>query len=228
MLGLAVGGRAQQTDFNAIIPPVEVKARDFREYLVQLAWINSPDGAIAQAEVRNARDEAKNVAKEWMRDIQATFNLNEANLKGADSSGSVFFPRYNFGVNLNMFNILSQGKRNKISRREIDIAQQRVNKRKLEIRAETLVRYTSFRLAKDILKTRSLVEQEANNNFILIQQLYRTDEETFDRYSIASTTFYEAQESRIRAEADVQTAQIRLEEMIGLRWEQVQHPGKGE
>lgn len=217
---------AQQTDFNTIIQPVEIKAREFREYLVQLAWLNYPEGAIVREEVYNARDEAKNTRKEWMRDVQTTFNLNEANLKGEDTSGSVFFPRYNFGLNLNLYNILSQRNKNRISRRNIDIAQHNVNQAKLEIRAETLVRYNTFRLAKDLQKTRNLVEQESYNNFILVQQLYRTDEKTFDEFAKASSAYYESQEARIRAESDVQLAKIRLEEMIGLRWEQVQHPGK--
>jgi outer membrane protein TolC len=219
---------AQQTDFNNIVQPVEIKARDFREYLVQLAWLNNPGGAIAREEVYNARDEAKNVNKEWMRDLQATANLNEANLKGRDTSGSVFFPRYNFGVNLNLYNLLSQRGKNRISRRNIEIAQHQVNRAKLEIRAETLARYTAFKLALDLKKTRNLVEQESYNNFILVQQLYRTDEKTFDEFARASSAYFEAQEMRIRAEADVQLAQIRLEEMIGLRWDQVQHPGKEE
>jgi outer membrane protein TolC len=219
---------AQQTDFATVIQPVETKARDFQEYLVQLAWLNRPESSIAEAEVRNARDDAKNTNKEWMRDVQATFNLNEANLRNKDTSGSVFFPRYNFGLNLNLYNILTQGTKNKISRREIEVAEHRVNQRKLEIRSETLARYAGFKLAKEILKTRSLVEQESQNNYILMQQLYRTDEKTFDEYATASSAYFQAQEARIRADSEVQVAKFRLEEMIGLRWEQVQHPAKEE
>lgn len=217
---------AQQTDYDQIVQPLDVKARDLAEYLVQLAWMNSPENVIVSEEVKNARDDARVTRKEWMRDVQTSFNLNEANLRGVDTFGNVFFPRYNFGLNLNLYNILSQKGKNNIKTREIKIAEQRVNEKKLHIRAETLARYTQFKLAKDILKTRTLVEQEANTNFILIQQLYKTDEKTFDEYSKASSLYFEAQEARIRAQADVQVAQIRVEEMIGVRWEQVQHPGK--
>lgn len=219
---------AQQTDFDAVILPVDMKARDFSEYLVQLAWLNQPESAIAQDEVKVAQDEAKNTRKEWMRDVQATFNLNEANLQGVDSFGNVFFPRYNFGVSLNLFNILSQGTKNKVSKREIRIAEHKVNQRKLEIRAETLVRYAAFKLAKEILKTRTLAEQEIYANFVLIQQLYKTDEKTFEEYITASSAYYQSQEGRLKAETEVQLAKFRLEEMIGLKWDQVQHPAKEE
>ncbi|HNM26508.1 MAG TPA: TolC family protein, partial [Saprospiraceae bacterium] len=132
------------------------------------------------------------------------------------------------GLTLNLFNILSQKDKNRIGRRDIEIAEQKVNAQMLAVRAETLTRYTQFRLAKDILKTRTLVEQETYNNFVLIQQLYKTDEKTFEDYSTASSAYYQAQEARIRAAADLQVAKLRLEEIIGLKWEQVQHPGKEE
>ncbi|MCB0576088.1 MAG: TolC family protein, partial [Saprospiraceae bacterium] len=145
---------AQQTDFDFVVQPVEAKARDLKEYLVQLAWLNSPESAIAQEEVKKAHDEDKNTKKEWMRDVQATFNINEANLRGVDSFGNVFFPRYNFGVSVNLFNIVSQKNKNKVSKREIQIAEHKVNQRKLEIRSETLSRYASFKFAREIVKTR--------------------------------------------------------------------------
>lgn len=219
---------AQQTDFDFVVQPVEAKARDFSEYLVQLAWLNSPESAIAQDEVKVAQDEAKNTRKEWMRDVQATFNLNEANLRGVDSLGNVFFPRYNFGVSVNLFNIVSQGNKNKISKREIKIAEHKVNQRKLAIRAETLSRYASFKLAREIVKTRTLMEQEVYTNFVLVQQLYKTDEKTFEEYIASSSAYYQAQEARMKAENDVLLAKYQIEEIIGLKWEQVQHPDKDE
>ncbi len=217
---------AQQTDYDLIIQPVDAKARDFSEFLVQLAWLNSPEGAIAQEGVKNALSEEKNTKKEWMRDVQATFNLNESNLRSPDTSNNVFFPRYNFGITLNLYNILSQKEKNKISKGEIKVAEYKVNQRKLEIRSETLSRYTSFKLAKEILKNRTLVEQDMNATFILIQQLYKNDEKTLEDYTTASAAYFAAQEARIRAESDIQIAKFRLEEMIGLKWEQVQHPAK--
>jgi len=217
---------AQLTDFDLIVQPVDAKARDFSEYLVQLAWINWPESAIAQEEVKNAQSDDKNTRKEWMRDLQATFNLNEANLRAPDTSSNVFFPRYNFGVNLNLYNILSQKEKNKISKRDIMIAEHNVNKRKLEIRAETLSRYARFKLAREILKTRTLVEQDMNATFILIQQLYKNDEKTLEDYTTASAAFFAAQEARLEAETDVLITKFQVEEMIGFKWEQVQHPAK--
>lgn len=221
---------AQQTDWDAIVQPIDAKSRDFSEYLVQLAWMNNPLGLISQDQVKNAEGALKNTKKEWMRDVQATFNLNEANLAGggSDSASNIFFPRYNFGINFNLYNILTQKGKNDVGKRDVKIAAHRVNQSKLELRAETLVRYASMRLSKEILKTRTLVEQEMYANFILVKQLYTNDEKSLEDYTAATSAYYDAQEARIRAETDLLMAKLRLEEIIGVKWEKVQHPAKEE
>jgi outer membrane protein TolC len=207
---------------------LDTKARDFSEYLVQLAWLNNPESAIAQDELLNAQSDGKNTRKEWMRDVQASFNFNEANLRGADTSGNVFFPRYNLGLTLNLYNVLTQPEKNRIVKRDVQIAQHKINQRKLEIRAEALSCYANFRLAKEILKARTLVEQDLYAGFVSVQQLYKNDEKTLEEYTTTSGAYFAAQEARIRAATDVELAKFRLEAVIGLKWEQVQHPAKEE
>ncbi len=220
-----------QLDAQKLVAPLDSQAVDFQEYLVQLAWLNSPDGHVALHEVLNAKDKAKNTKIEWLRDIQASFNLNEANLRSKqDTNGgadNIFFPRYNFGLNFSPYNILSQKEKNKISKRDIKIAEEKVLAKKMAIRAETLARYAQFKMAQNVLLARRQVEQETKSTYVLIEQQYRTDEKTFEEYSTASTTYYQAQEARIRSENEVLQAQIRLEEVIGLFWSQILHPGKG-
>ncbi|HMX41525.1 MAG TPA: TolC family protein [Saprospiraceae bacterium] len=217
---------AQQTDYETIVQPLENKAREFPEYLVQLAWLNNPEGLVAQAEAKNAHEADKNVRKEWLKDVGLTFNLNESNLRKQTGDGNVFFPRYNFGATVNVFNLTSQKSKNKISKRNMDIAQQHVNQQKLLLRMETLNRYTALKLARSIFKQRVLAEQEVYANYVLVKQLFETDQETFEKYTAANNAYYAAQEARLNAEANVQLAKYALEAIIGLKWEQVQHPDK--
>lgn len=267
MFVLAANGVfGQQTDFNSVVQPLEFKAKDFAEYLVQLAWLNNPESAIAQEERKQAQAELKTTQKDWMRDLQLTFNLNEANLVPADAlpkflynssgtfildqngqkipvtsqlfdengdavplraaGGSAFYPRYNLGVNVNLGNILSQKDKNRAKQSDVKIAEHKVNQAKLELRAEVLIRYQQFRLAREILKTRVQIESDAKDNFLLMSDLFKKDEETFDHYNEASSAYHQAMEARIKAETDVLLAKIKLEEIIGLKWEQVQHPQK--
>ncbi len=266
LLFLGEIGSAQTTDFNTVIQPVDFKAKDFSEFLVQLAWLNQPENAIRQAEIKQAKDELRLVKKDWMKDIQMTVNLNEANLASSptlpkllynnigtpildannqtipigtvlfddagnpislkSSGGSAFYPRYNFGMNINLGNILSQKNKNQIKQHDVKIAELKLNEQKLMLRAEVLTRFQQYKLSREILKSRTQVEQDANASFLLIKELYSKDERTFEDYNEASSAYFEARESRMKAEAEVMFAKIRLEEIVGLKWEQVQHPQK--
>jgi outer membrane protein TolC len=252
------GLKAQQTDFNRVVLPIEMKAKDFREYLVQLAWLNNPDNDVYALEVENAKDQLSVTKKDWMKDFQVSGNLNEANnpfrssnsgdpvqtntvevVNGGPSTtrnvttttigtsaDNVFFPRYNLGVNLNLGNLLSQKGKNHIREREIKMAEGKLNQRKLAIRAETLVRFETLLAANEIYKTRVQIEQDAKSNYILVGSLYKTDEKTFEDYNEASSIYQSAIEARIKADSERRIALYRLEEIIGITWEQVKHQSK--
>lgn len=228
LLSLGTGISAQVIDYDQVIQPIDVKARDFSEYLVQLAWQNHPTNELAAEEVKLAQQHAKNLRREWMRDAGATFNLNEGNIQFKDSAQNIFFPRYNFGFNLNIYNIISQPVKNKIAKGNIAVAEHKLNEQKLEIRAATLERYAQFRMAREVLKIRTLAEQDTYNGFVLMEQLYKTDEKNLDDYTNAAHAYYQAKENRTRAETDVIVAKYRLEAIIGIKWEQIQHPAKEE
>jgi outer membrane protein TolC len=257
---------AQQTDFNNIVLPVETKAKDITEYLVQLAWLNNPDNSVLQEEVKKSKDELKLVKKDWMKDFQLSFNLNQSNLASnpdlpkflwsqtgtpirdidgnqipistslynrdgsivplKTAGGSAFYPKYNFLFTLNLGNLLSQKNKNQVKRHDIVIADHRVNQQKLTIRGEVLMRYAQYKMAKEIVKSRAQIEQDANANNILVSELFKKDERTFEEYNKASSIYYEAKELRMKAEIDTLLAKIKLEEIIGLKWEQVNHPQK--
>jgi Outer membrane efflux protein len=257
---------AQQTDFNNIVLPVESKAKDITEYLVQLAWLNNPNNSVLQEEVKKSKDELKLVKKDWLKDFQVNFNLNQSNLaknpvlpqvlynqlgtpiRDIDDNlipisnslynsagvaiplktagGSAFYPKYNFLVTLNLGNLISQKNKNQVKRHDIVIADHRVNQQKLIMRGEVLMRYAQFKMAKEIVKSRTQIEQDANANNVLVSELFKKDERTFEEYNKASSIYYEAKELRMKAEIDSLLAKIKLEEIIGLKWEQVTHPQK--
>ena len=70
------------------------------------------------------------------------------------------------------------------------------------------------------------VEQDAKASFILVNEQYKKDEADFGELNEASGAYHQAQESRIKAESEVSIAKIQLEEIIGIKWEQLQHPQK--
>lgn len=234
-------GAAQLANFDRVVIPTEQKAKDFSEYLVQLAWENNPANKVLLYKKEIAEQEVKLAKKDW---------LNGFNLSGSYSNQPVILtiPRYNLagdkivgfdiqpgsnyaqavggGIGINLAALTSTGNKKEVARQKVKIAEADIDQQKLAVRAEALTRYQKFRLALEIVKTRAQVEQDTKNTFDLVQQLYRTDEKTFEEYNESATAFHQATEARIHAEADYQLARIFLEEIIGIRWEDVVHPGK--
>lgn len=234
---------AQVANFDRVVQPVDVKAKDFPEYLVQLAWVNNPANKVLDYKKEAAQAEVKLAKKTWLNSLSPsvgyahqplpltkprynTSNPQQPLLVGFDLDRYVYTNQFTPSLGLNLGVLFStKGKKN-IAEQQVKIADADINQQKLTIRAETLARYQNFKLALEILKTRTQVEQDAKNNFDIMAQQFRSDAIKFSEYNEAATTYHEAVESRIKAESDYQIARIHLEEIIGVRWDDVSHPGK--
>jgi outer membrane protein TolC len=221
--------------------PVEQKAKDFPEYLVQLGWLNNPANGVLAIKKETAENEVKLVKKSWLNGIgvsggysvqpivltkpiynaQGVFIGSELNSFRSDLS-----PSGNAGLNVNLGYLFTNKQKVKIAETHVKIAEAEVNQQKLAVRAEVLKRYQNFRLALEILKTRTQVEQDAKNNFDFMSQQFRSDAVKFTEYNEAASSYHESVEARIKSEAEYQISRIILEEIIGSKWDEVTHPGK--
>lgn len=77
---------AQQVNFDSLILPIATPSVEFREYLVQLAWINNPSNRVYDHNINIAEQELKITKLDWANDVGLTFNLNENNLQSQDNS----------------------------------------------------------------------------------------------------------------------------------------------
>jgi hypothetical protein len=90
--------------------------------------LNQPESAIAEEVKSQAR---QSHPQEWMRDVQATFSINEGSTS-VDENGNIYFPRYNLAWGLISSISPAKGQKRR-GKHDIKIAQHKVNQRKLEI-----------------------------------------------------------------------------------------------
>ena len=93
------------------------------------------------------------------------------------------------------------------------------NQHKVKIRAETLARYRKLLLAIETLKVRTKAEEDTRNVYQISQQRFKNADLDMEDMLRASEAFNNSQEKRLAAETDIQLAIIKLEEMIGVKWE---------
>lgn len=223
---------AQKTDYNEIILPqktdsIILKAMGlslFEEKLVQLAWQNYPSSEIYSSRVAIAR---KNISLEkfsWTDDIRASFNFNQRNIQDGlmnDDPVGNFYPWYNFGIGLSIGSFVNTPLRTGIAKDNLDIAMASLNQQKLSLRAEVLKRYKDYQLKVELLKIRTQAVEDAYSTHLLITRDFENGVATLEEFIGSAAAYNSTLESKLIAETDVLASKITLEEMIGVKFEEI-------
>jgi outer membrane protein TolC len=214
---------AQNIDYNTIILPSGAKEIQFVEKLVQLAWANNPENQILHHQVNAAVYGEKIAKRNFLNQVQATGNLNEFIISppATASQFPIFFPRYNFGATLSLGNIFSDPIKVKRAKEETAIAIQQVNSRKLTLRAEVLRRYQMYLTNKELLKVQADALEDASSSFSLAEQKFKNGEATIVDFNSALENLNIRKTQKITAERDFYISKIDIEELIGVKLEDV-------
>jgi outer membrane protein TolC len=220
---LALG---QNIDYNKIILPEGVKEIQFSEKLVRLAWANNPDNQALLRQVTISEYGEKLAKRNFLNQISATGNLNEFNVNPpVDAKTGTplpnFFPKYNFAATLNFGNIFSDPIRVKRAKEETAIANYNVNSRKLTLRAEVLRRYQKYLTNKELFKVQTDALEDASASFSLAEQKFKNGETKIVDFNSALENFNSRKSQKLIAERDFNISKIDIEELIGVRLEDV-------
>ncbi len=226
----SVSGWAQITDYNKIVPGEDTRPKTFEDYLVQLAWNNSPNNKIMGSNQKIAELEVDLTKREWMKNLQVQWNLNEISLSNIiydfDDPLFVALPIWNITATADLNTVFNRKKRIDVSKQKLEITRQNVNLLKLKTRALVLERYYEYLLSLDILKVRTEAEQDAKENQTLLKELFQDNKAKFEELSRAALAFTQAKEARISAEMEIQLSKIALEELIGMSYEEAEKYGR--
>lgn len=214
-----------QIDYNQIVPPEGTRATSFEDYLVQLAWLNSPETKILEYEKAKEAKEVEIQKQDWMDDVRFGFNINEVSLSNVlesranKSDNLVLYPLYQLSATVSLGSFTTNKKKVEFEKFDVQISEMEGNQHKIEIRAETLARYRKLLLAIETLKVRTKGEEDARNTYQIAQQRFKNSDLDMEDMLRASESYNNATEKRLAAETDIQLAIIELEEMIGIKWE---------
>lgn len=209
-------------DFSRVVPPEGQTPRTFEDQLVQWAWFNSPGNLVYKRQIEIAAKKVKMTWWEWLKDANATFNLNEIHFTQATSTtelNNLFFPRYNFGLNFNLGEIVSRPGRTKIAKEEMKIVELEEQQQMLKVRSEVLQRYQDYELSLEIYKFKTQAAEEAESVYTLVLEQFENDKVDFKDFTAASSNFHGANEAKAMAKTQVTKTKIALEELIGIPWD---------
>ena len=214
----------QIIDYNNVVVPAGQRPNNFEDYLVQLAWLNSPKRQILDIEKQKAEKEVDLQRSQWMDDVNFTFNINEVSLENVlapDPDNFVLYPLYQLSAGVSLGSFTNNRKERELKEFDVKISEMEGHEYKMLIRAETLSRYHKLLLSIETLKVRVKAEEDAQNTYNLANQQFKNANLGLEDFLRASEAVNVAMEKRLAAETDVELSKISLEELIGIKWESV-------
>jgi len=190
---------AQSVNYADIVTAEEARPKNFEAYLVQLAWMNTPENRAG-----------------------ASMNVNPTSNITVINGTEFFLPGITYGVSVNAGGLLTSGFERKIVAEKVKIAEAEVNQQKLKIRAMVSTAYQKYLLANEILKSRYEAEEDLSAAYTITKELFKKNRVEVTEYTNASSAYFSALEQRQVAEADIEMAIIDIEELIGVEWEAAQ------
>jgi len=196
----------------------------FANYLMALAWENSPKRTTANSQLRIAELEEKKAKRGYFDVVTPFMNFGLSNEDPIIDSMGNPVPAGNSGINMGMSLRISSLFTTPVEVKQArELQQIEQSQRQLEeqqLKAEFLARYEKYLFYQELLRLRMRAEEDAETNYELIGELFRKQGAEFDEYNTASRTYEEAVEKRLQAASEVRLAKILVEELITMSLEE--------
>jgi outer membrane protein TolC len=213
----------QNVDYNKIILPEYTKTEDFGEKLVQIAWKNHPGNDVVRREVDVAQVTVRQSAAAWLDVFSVTGNMNEFTINPqADVFGrSAFYPKYNIRASISLGQFFTIPYTTRANKHRLMIAQSNVNVQKLVVRNSVLKAYNEYVLSEKTFKVQSQLLLDNETSHKLIEQRFKNGETNFETYSLSLNNYTTMTVAQLQAERNYKNAKLDLEQLIGMRLEDV-------
>jgi len=218
-------------NYDKIIPPAEARHLSMPERLVQIAWQNQPNVEVLKSQLIIFKQDHKKARNAWFDYLNLGFNANEYTLglrqnnqvdaTGKPVSGNQFYPIFNASLNLklNSFSYIPAEK--KKTAENIKIGEENIKEKKLTLRATVLSSYQQYLMAKELLALQVEMTEDAASRNALFQQKFKDGKVSLDDLNLASNNLLDQKSRQIALEGRVELAKINLEELIGMKLEDV-------
>jgi outer membrane protein TolC len=212
-----------------VLEATPVRPTSFEDYLVQLAWTFSPEAESSKYEIEAHNQEIQLAQKDWTRNLGAAVNLNDVSLpalsiKPANPTAPriATYPLWQVGLGISFGDLIQRKNKVKFAESHKKMSEADLNVKRNKIKAEVLKRYQEFLVAQEILKIRLQSLDVAQSNKTQISSLFSVNKATFEDYNQANKSYFDALESRTKAQSDIRIRQIEMEELLGTKWESVE------
>jgi len=214
---------SQNVDYNNIILPDGASEISFAEKLVRLAWKNNPANRILERQKNISEYEIKQARWSWLDEFRIQGNVNEFVLnENADVGGRAdFFPLYNLSAQVRLGFFVDIPLETKKKKEEYYIAQSNIDLQKIGLRAEVLKRYELYLMNRELLKVQTEATEDLFATFSIVEQNFKNGQATLEEYNLILDRYNTQKIRKITAQGNFNRSKIEVEEMIGVKLEDV-------
>lgn len=191
------------------------------EKLVELA-MNNPSLKVMDEQIEASKYEWGIQKAGWLNNINASFNLNEGNLRNNSSPTDAvgFYPRYNFNLSVPLGNFFTRPKQANKARSQYEETMALKEVEKNEVRQAVLVTYQNYQMNKYLLALQEAAIQDDKTVSEMAEEKFKTNSITLEAFILASKRLNDALAKRVSLMRDVNVSKYQLESLIGMPLEQ--------
>ncbi len=187
------------------------------EKLVKLALENNSQIKANEGRVGVANENYSQAKLSWFNNVNISYQYVPSYSTGPDNTA----PKFGLGLSINLGNILSTPSRIAQTENEIKIAEADLKNNKHFIRAETIRRYSNYRVSVELLKVRDQAVNDSESSMLLTKHRFEKGETNLDEYNRILRSYTDNKERRTESIGSILFNKASLEEIIGVSLEEI-------
>lgn len=189
------------------------------EKLIAVAKENYPRVKTLDSKINIAKSRISSAKLGWLSPLSVSYVYSPDNT--LNITNPTFFSGYQIGFSLNLSQALQTPATIKQTKEELNVEILNRDEYILSLIREVKNRYFDYLTGVKNLKTQTQNLSDSENIFNLTKHKFEKGEANLQDYNNASTGLATSRQSKIEAEAFFLKAKIALEELIGIRLEEV-------
>lgn len=219
LICLSYSSFAQRIDYTKLIPADSVNI-PFEEKLVRLAYQNNPSFDIHKSQRTKAKASKYEAYVSGFSNVNLSYQRNNP-LGSVSGNNTIFVPRTGFSIGVNLGNLLTTPSQVKMANEDIKIINFQENKDKILIRSEVLRRYRAYKLQLDLLNIHTQAVEDSRTTNQMMKKRFENGETQIDSFNSSLSAYNANLERKISTEYAVIQAKSDVEELIGVKLEDV-------
>ena len=197
---------------------------EYEERLVQTAWRNLPNNRVAEARVKQAGEMHLQARRSWYTDIVLFAQTNFTDYgagTGSQPTITAVPSGLGAGLSFNLGQFVNYGSRVRHTRQSVVVAQEDLNYQKHFMRSETIKRWQSFLMYRNLMKSQLELANEQEMTLKVMKLNFETGQVPVEEFAKIQKAYADAAQLVLTSRHNMFSAKAYLEEWIGVKLEEV-------